>query len=221
MWPTEQNLESGKGNGHTGVTQPSAAPIPVSSAPSTQTVSACVLLLRDKPQPAAGHSSPPWSAERKSETGKGDHCAGDRQEPYWHRRCQRPARARPPSARRPPTAPAEHGTPRRPAELKSQTGNMNGRAFFDRHRRRQRQARQRPPSTTTPVCQRTAPTADNRPRSEPRIRCPPGDNSKLATAGSASATAGWSSARGPRVRTGHRSGAAAGRVVALDGPLPQ
>ena len=64
-------------------------------------LSVCVLLLRDKPQPAAVHSSPPWSAERKSETGKGDHRAGDRQEPYWHRRCQRPARAWPQSPRRP------------------------------------------------------------------------------------------------------------------------
>ena len=87
--------------------------MPTSSAPSTRTAPVHLRLpiLPDEPQPAAKRSSPPRPADRKSKTGKGDFRAGDRREPYWHRRCQRPARARPPSARRPPTAPAEHGTP--------------------------------------------------------------------------------------------------------------
>ena len=143
-------------------------------------LSACVLLLRDKPQPAAGHSSPPWSAERKSETGKGDHCAGDRQEPYWHRRCQRPARARPPRARPQSTRRARGHPPSRTNHSPPlSTATSHGPPSESRNQAKGTAARLSPgtgvvsapsagtaPSATTPVYQRTAPAI---PHSEPQM----------------------------------------------------
>ena len=186
MWPTEQKLESGKGNDHTGVTQPSAAPMLALSAPGTQTARVCLRLPPSRrtaagPQPAAGHSSPPRSVKRKSETGKGDHRAGDRQEPYWHRRCQRPARARPPPRARPQSARRARGHPpsRTNRSPPPSTATPHGPPSESRNQAKGTAARLSPgtgvvsapsagtaPSATTSVCKRTAPAI---PHSEPQM----------------------------------------------------